>query len=381
MTKLFVKTIIIIWAVFIAFKYFTNLNADSTDDPTSLSTEFSDITSSRKTAITRAIEKVSPSVVGINVTQLKRKRGNLQLDPFWGLYYPKDKVYQVESLGSGAIISEDGYVVSNAHVVEDAHEILVTLPGGIRLNAELVGSDKLTDIALLKVDESNLPFTELGNSDDLIVGEWAIALGNPLGLFDVGYEPTATLGIISGLDMDFGLKESGRVYQDMIQTDASINPGNSGGPLVNSLGQIIGINTFILTGGGYSTGSIGIGFSIPINRVKEIIEELKKHGKVERDFSTGVHVQAIDSYLKQYLRLPSTDGVIITDIEKLSAGDKAGLLIGDIILEVEDQNIKSHTDILRVIDEGFKKVGDFVTLTIWRDGNVIELPLELADRK
>ncbi|MBT3635231.1 MAG: trypsin-like serine protease [Candidatus Marinimicrobia bacterium] len=381
MTKLFIKTIIIIWAVFIAFKYFTNLNADSTDDPTSLSTEFSDITSSRKTAITRAIEKVSPSVVGINVTQLKRKRGNLQLDPFWGLYYPKDKVYQVESLGSGAIISEDGYVVSNAHVVEDAHEILVTLPGGIRLNAELVGSDKLTDIALLKVDESNLPFTELGNSDDLIVGEWAIALGNPLGLFDVGYEPTATLGIISGLDMDFGLKESGRVYQDMIQTDASINPGNSGGPLVNSLGQIIGINTFILTGGGYSTGSIGIGFSIPINRVKEIIEELKKHGKVERDFSTGVHVQAIDSYLKQYLRLPSTDGVIITDIEKLSAGDKAGLLIGDIILEVEDQNIKSHTDILRVIDEGFKKVGDFVTLTIWRDGNVIELPLELADRK
>ena len=268
MTKLFIKTIIIIWAVFIAFKYFTNLNADSTDDPTSLSTEFSDITSSRKTAITRAIEKVSPSVVGINVTQLKRKRGNLQLDPFWGLYYPKDKVYQVESLGSGAIISEDGYVVSNAHVVEDAHEILVTLPGGIRLNAELVGSDKLTDIALLKVDESNLPFTELGNSDDLIVGEWAIALGNPLGLFDVGYEPTATLGIISGLDMDFGLKESGRVYQDMIQTDASINPGNSGGPLVNSLGQIIGINTFILTGGGYSTGSIGIGFSIPINRVK-----------------------------------------------------------------------------------------------------------------
>ena len=381
MTKLFIKTIIIIWAVFIAFKYFTNLNADSTDDPTSLSTEFSDITSSRKTAITRAIEKVSPSVVGINVTQLKRKRGNLQLDPFWGLYYPKDKVYQVESLGSGAIISEDGYVVSNAHVVEDAHEILVTLPGGIRLNAELVGSDKLTDIALLKVDESNLPFTELGNSDDLIVGEWAIALGNPLGLFDVGYEPTATLGIISGLDMDFGLKESGRVYQDMIQTDASINPGNSGGPLVNSLGQIIGINTFILTGGGYSTGSIGIGFSIPINRVKEIIEELKKHVKVERDFSTGVHVQAIDSYLKQYLRLPSTDGVIITDIEKLSAGDKAGLLIGDIILEVEDQNIKSHTDILRVIDEGFKKVGDFVTLTIWRDGNVIELPLELADRK
>ncbi len=370
MIKNFLKVIIFVWAVILAFKAFDNLNADPAD-----------VETSRQTAITRAIETVSPAVVGINVTQLKRKRGNLRLDPFWGWYFPQDKTYAIESLGSGVIISPDGYVVSNAHVVEEAYEIIVTLPGGRRLNAEMVGMDNLTDIALLKIDGKDLPYAQLGNSDELMVGEWAIALGNPLGLFDVGYKPTATIGIISGVDMDFGLKESGHVYQDMIQTDASINQGNSGGPLVNTLGEVIGINTFIMTGGGYSTGSIGIGFSIPINRVKEVAEELKKHGKVERDFSTGVHVQAVDRYLKKYLRLPTDDGVIITDIEKRSSGEKAGLQIGDIILKVEGRKVNNHSDILRAIDEGFFKVGDFVTLTVWRDGKELEIPLELAERK
>ncbi|NQU66888.1 MAG: trypsin-like peptidase domain-containing protein, partial [Candidatus Marinimicrobia bacterium] len=339
------------------------------------------IEDTRQTAITHAIDLVSPAVVGINVTQLKQKQGNLKLDPFWGWYFPQNRTYTVESLGSGVIISQDGYVVSNAHVVEDAYEIIVTLPGGRRMSAELIGIDNLTDVALMKIDGNDLPFVQMGNSDDLIVGEWAIALGNPLGLFDVGYKPTATLGIISGLDMDFGLKESGHVYQDMIQTDASINPGNSGGPLANSLGEVIGINTFIITGSGYSTGSIGIGFSIPINRIREITDELKKHGKVERDFSTGVHVQSVDRYLMQYLRLPSTDGVIVTDIEKRSAGEKAGLQIGDIILEVEGNKVTTHTDILRIIDEGFLKVGDFIHLAIWRDGKQMEISLELAERK
>ncbi|MFQ6609447.1 MAG: S1C family serine protease [Fidelibacterota bacterium] len=370
MIKKFLTTIFIVWAVILGFEIVDRLRADVPE-----------INESRQTAITRAIESVSPAVVGINVTQLKRKQGNLRLDPFWGWYFPQNRTYTVESLGSGVIISQDGYVVSNAHVVEDAYEIIITLPGGRRMNAELVGIDKLTDVALLKIDGVDLPFAELGDSDNLIVGEWAIALGNPLGLFDVSYKPTATVGIISGLDMDFGLKESGHVYQDMIQTDASINPGNSGGPLVNSHGEVIGINTFIMTGSGYSTGSIGIGFSIPINRVNEIINELKKYGKVERDFSTGVHVQSVDRYLKQYLRLPSMDGVIVTDVEKKSAGEKAGLQIGDIILKVEDKKINTHTDILRIIDEGFFKVGDFIHLSIWRDGKQLEITLELAERK
>ncbi len=370
MIRKFITTILMVWAVILAIEIIDRLRADSPE-----------IKISRQTSITHSIQRVSPAVVGINVTQVKRKRGNLRLDPFWGWYFPQNQTYKVESLGSGVIISEDGYVVSNAHVVEDAYEIIITLPGGRRMNAELVGVDKLSDIALMKIDGNNLPYAVLGDSDDLIVGEWAIALGNPLGLFDIGYKPTATVGIVSGLDMDFGLKESGHVYQDMIQTDASINPGNSGGPLVNSLGEIIGINTFIMTGSGYSTGSIGIGFSIPINRVKDITSELKKNGKVERDFSTGVHVQSVDQYLQQYLRLPSTEGVIVTDIEKESAGEKSGLVIGDIILEAERKKISTHTDILRIIDEGFFKVGDYIRLTIWRDGKQLEISLELAERK
>lgn len=340
-----------------------------------------EIIQSRHTAISKAVEKVSPSVVSIHVTQLKRTRPRTLLDPFWGGFFPYSRSYKVESMGSGLIVSSDGYVLTNAHVVEDAHELLVTLPGGKQFDATIIGMDDLTDVALLKLNAIELPYSELGNSDDLFVGEWAIALGNPLGLFDVSNKPTATIGIISGLHMDFGLKESGRVYQDMIQTDASINQGNSGGPLVNALGEIIGLNTFIMTGNNVSTGSIGIGFAIPINRVKEIAEELKQHGKVERNFTTGVHVQRIDPFIQQYLQLPSANGVIITDIEKKSAGDVAGLEVGDVILEVNERMINSRDDILRVIDESLLKVGDEVELKVWHNNDVEYRKLRLAERK
>ena len=146
--------------------------------------------------------------------------------------------------------------------------------GGEKFEAQIIGTDELTDIALLKIDKDDLPQVTLGDSDNLLIGEWAIALGNPLGLFNVSNQATATVGIISGTNMDFGQKRSGRVYQNMIQTDASINPGNSGGALVNSIGEVIGINTFIMTGGTYSEGSIGIGIAIPINLVVEIVEDL-----------------------------------------------------------------------------------------------------------
>ncbi len=160
---------------------------------------------------------------------------------------------RVKSTGSGVVISPDGYVITNSHVLENALETVVTLPGGKEYSAETIGIDKLTDLALLKLEGSNFPYADIGDSDNLIIGEWAIALGNPFGLFDVNDEPTATAGIISAVDMDFGTMESsGRVYQDMIQTDAAINPGNSGGPLVNSLGEVIAINTFIFSGSNYS---------------------------------------------------------------------------------------------------------------------------------
>ena len=339
------------------------------------------IDKSRQTAITYAIEQISNSVVGINVTQLKQQQVNPFFDPFWGGFFPYTRTFKVDNMGSGVLVSPDGYIITNTHVVDNATEIVVTLRGGKSYEAQLVGMDNLTDIALLKVDDSDLPFADLGNSDELIVGEWAIALGNPLGLFDVNHQPTATAGIISGVKMDFGLKESGHVYQNMIQTDAAINPGNSGGPLVNALGEVIGINTFIMTGSNYSSGSIGIGFAIPINRVKEVAEDLKKFGKVERSYTTGVHVQAIDPVMQRYLRLPTSEGVIITDVEKRSSGERAGLQIGDVILAVDNRKINSPKDIIRVIDEGLHKVGDNVTLTILRESNSIDIQLTLEEPK
>jgi len=339
------------------------------------------IDKSRQTAITYAIEQISNSVVGINVTQLKQQQVNPFFDPFWGGFLPYTRTFKVDNMGSGVLVSPDGYIITNTHVVDNATEIVVTLRGGKSYEAQLVGMDNLTDIALVKVDDSDLPFANLGNSDELIVGEWAIALGNPLGLFDVNHQPTATAGIISGVKMDFGLKESGHVYQDMIQTDAAINPGNSGGPLVNALGEVIGINTFIMTGSNYSSGSIGIGFAIPINRVKEVAEDLKKFGKVERSYTTGVHVQAIDPVMQRYLRLPTSEGVIITDVEKRSSGERAGLQIGDVILAVDNRKINSPKDIIRVIDEGLHKMGDNVTLTILRESNSIDVQLTLEEPK
>ena len=339
------------------------------------------IDKSRQTAITYAIEQISNSVVGINVTQLKQQQVNPFFDPFWGGFFPYTRTFKVDNMGSGVLVSPDGYIITNTHVVDNATEIVVTLRGGKSYEAQLVGMDNLTDIALVKVDDSDLPFANLGNSDELIVGEWAIALGNPLGLFDVNHQPTATAGIISGVKMDFGLKEAGHVYQNMIQTDAAINPGNSGGPLVNALGEVIGINTFIMTGSNYSSGSIGIGFAIPINRVKEVAEDLKKFGKVERSYTTGVHVQAIDPVMQRYLRLPTSEGVIITDVEKRSSGERAGLQIGDVILAVDNRKINSPKDIIRVIDEGLHKVGDNVTLTILRESNSIDIQLTLEEPK
>ena len=339
------------------------------------------LNSSRQTAITYAIEKISNSVVGINVTQLKQQQVNPFFDPFWGGFFPYTRTFKVDNMGSGVLVSPDGYIITNTHVVDNATEIVVTLRGGKSYEAQLVGVDNLTDIALVKIDDLDLPYSELGNSDELIVGEWAVALGNPLGLFDVNHQPTATAGIISGIKMDFGLKESGHVYQDMIQTDAAINPGNSGGPLVNALGEVIGINTFIMTGSDYSSGSIGIGFAIPINRVKEVAEDLKKFGKVERNYTTGVHVQTIDPIMQRYLRLPTSEGVIITDVEKRSSGERAGLKIGDVILEVDNQKINAPKDIIRVIDEGLYKVGDNVTLTILRENNSIDIHLTLEEPK
>ncbi|HEX9912543.1 MAG TPA: trypsin-like peptidase domain-containing protein, partial [candidate division Zixibacteria bacterium] len=240
-----------------------------------------EITATRRNAIVRAAEKIGPAVVSISVVQTRTVRespflspfGDEFFDEFWGRYFqPREYKQKVYSLGSGVIISDDGYVLTNEHVVRDADELKVTLPDGREVKGKLVGQDFTSDLAVIKIEGNKFPYATLGDSDNLIIGEWAIALGNPFGYLLDDPHPTVTVGVISALnrDMKRGTGED-RVYRKMIQTDAAINPGNSGGPLVNADGEVIGINTFIFT---TSRGSEGIGFAIPVNRAKNILTDL-----------------------------------------------------------------------------------------------------------
>ncbi|MBT7524850.1 MAG: trypsin-like serine protease, partial [Candidatus Marinimicrobia bacterium] len=339
----------------------------------------SDITNSRTNAITNAIEISSPAVASINVTQVQKYSINpFQRDPWFEYFFPPQiRQREIKGSGSGVVISPDGYVLTNDHVVENATKIIVTLPGGEEYNAEVIGMDNLTDLALLKLDGKNFPFIEMANSDELIIGEWVIALGNPFGLFDMNQQPTATIGIVSGKNLDFGLQD-GKVFQDMIQTDAAINPGNSGGPLVNSEGNLIGINTFIYTGSNARQGSIGIGFAIPINRAKRIAEELKSKGEIIRDFTTGIRAQPLDSRTATYLDIPIKEGVIITSIANNSPAENAKLEYGDIIIAVENQKVSSLNEILEIIEVNDIRPGDKIQLRIWRNGRYINKKLKLG---
>ncbi len=339
------------------------------------------LSESRQNAITRAIDQVSDAVASINVVQEREFTASpFFQDPWFQHFFPPEVFREkVKGSGSGVVISPDGYVLTNHHVVENALKVVVTLPGGDEYIAEIVGGDKVSDLALLKLEGRNFPYVKMGNSDDLIMGEWVIALGNPFGLFDVSNKPTATAGIISGTDMDFGRHSSGRVFKDMIQTDAAINPGNSGGPLINAHGEIIGINTFIYTGSNSEAGSIGIGFAIPINRARRIAEELKTTGRIERDFSTGLTVQPLDLKTAEYLDTPFRRAVLITKIQNRSAAEKANLSVGDIIVTVEGESVRNAEEILQVISEGDFRPGDKLRLKIWRSGKYIYKALILRN--
>lgn len=336
---------------------------------------YDDISNSRQNAITRAVEKISPAVVGINVTSV-REVGIRDpfFEHFFGGYYRQ--LQQVQSLGSGFIISSDGFILTNEHVIHNAKDIVVTLTGGKKYHAEIVGSDVTTDVGLLKIDDANLAYTPLGNSDDVIIGEWAIAFGNPFGLFDIGAEPSVSVGVISATNRDFE-RQDDRVYQDMIQTDAAINSGNSGGPLVNSDGEVIGINTFIFSGSTTRGTSIGLGFAMPINRVKLILRELKDSGEVNRRFRTGLEVKQIGRLHARILGLTTRQGVIITDIEKNSPASRTRLEVGDVILKVNGYNINTTDDIFEVINRMDAKGGDELTLAVFRRGTQFEVSLEL----
>ena len=333
-----------------------------------------EISKSRETAITRAIEKVGPAVASINVEQ---HISSVSYDPFFGFMYPRE-IYPMKSSGSGVVISPDGFVMTNHHVIENADKVTVTLSGGDEYEAEIIGSDETSDLALIKLSGSDFPYAELANSDDLLIGEWVIALGNPFELFSISNKPSASVGIISATNMDFGMQKSGKVLQDMIQTDAAINPGNSGGPLVNAMGQVIGINTFIFTDYEHFRGSVGIGFAIPINSARRIAEELRMTGEIDRGYSTGLIVQSVTRSISRYLDIPFVKGVIIVEVNQGSPADMTGLEPGDVILSVNGEDVNKPSDIRTVILENDLRSGDKVTLQIFRNGNYKKVKMRLG---
>lgn len=339
----------------------------------------SEISDTRQNAITRAVQKVSPAIVGINVEEVREYRDPFSMfenDPFFRQFFgnrpPQKQV--VKGLGSGFIISSDGYILTNDHVAGNATKISVTLTSGETVEARLIGSDKNSDVALLKIEKSGLDYARFGNSDDVIIGEWVIALGNPFGLFEINDKPTVTVGVISATDMKVNA-DGNRVYKDMLQTDASINTGNSGGPLVNADGDVIGMNTIIYTGGQFSSGSIGVGFAISINRVKKIMEEIKEKGKIERTFIVGFRIQAVDERIAKYLGLEKPVGVVVTDILNNGLAYNAGLRAEDVIIEANGEKIGNEQDLIFVIND--LEDGDILKLKILRDKSEKEISFEL----
>jgi len=338
-----------------------------------------EVSNSRKNAIVRAAEVVSPAVVSISVTQVRivtrSPFGSMFRDPLFEYFFPElSRRYrqEIKSMGSGFLINGDGYILTNEHVVENASQIIVNLADGRQFEGQLLGSDPALDLALVKVEGQNLPSAPLGDSDDLIIGEWAIAIGNPFGYILKDSRPSVTVGVISAMGRDFD-PQRGRVYRSMIQTDAAINQGNSGGPLVNSAGEVIGINTFIFTESG---GSLGVGFAIPINTAKRMVEEIVQYGEV-RSFWIGIHIQNLSSLIAQSLGYPSTDGVIVTHLDPASPALSSGLRVGDIITAVNGKKIRNERDLKA--EFYIAHVGDRIRFTIWRDGQTQTVAFTLRE--
>jgi len=340
-----------------------------------------EVTQTRRNAIVRAAEKVGPAVVSISVVQIRTVRESPffspfrddLLDDFWGRFFqPREYKQKVYSLGSGVIISEDGDILTNEHVVRQAEELKVTLPDGREYRGKLVGQDFATDLAVIRIEGKDFPYAPLGDSDDLIIGEWAIALGNPFGYLLDDPQPTVTVGVISALNRNIkkGQGEE-RVYRKMIQTDAAINLGNSGGPLVNAEGEVIGINTFIFT---TSRGSEGIGFAIPINRVKRVISDLIDKGKVEKGW-VGLRVQDLTPLLAQSLNLEEKQGVIVIQVEKGSPAEKARIKRGDLIKEINQERIRDKADFQDYVS--FIKPGDRLKLSLVREKKNIHTEIQV----
>lgn len=334
---------------------------------------------SRRTAITQAVSVASPAIVSINVISVQRVRVRDPFadDPFFRQFFgqrsPRYRERAVQGLGSGFVISPDGYIVTNDHVAGNAAEITVAFPNGETLAGTLVGTDPASDLALIKVDpEKALPYLAFAEEEAPIVGEWVIALGNPFGLFQAA-DPTVTVGVVSAVGRDLSVGRNGHVYRDMIQTDAAINQGNSGGPLVNAVGEVIGVNTAIYSESG---GSIGIGFAVPAARALRILEELREHGVVDRSYYTGLYGVNVDQRIARALRLDAPRGILVRDVEPQSPADIAGFAPYDVIIAVEGEDVDNTNDFFARLNDF--RPGDEINLDIIREGRVQVIALRIG---
>ena len=339
------------------------------------------ISTSRRTSIVTAVERAGPAVVSIVATFQMQRRGFSPMfdDPLFGHFVvPRLYTREEPNTGSGVVIDEAGYIVTNAHVVQQgdytAQRIQAVLTDGRSLGCTLVGVDVMTDLAVLHVEGEDIPAAALGRSDDIMTGEWAITIGNPLGLAIEDAQPAVAVGVVSALGRNFRRQQGSRtVYRDMIQTDATINPGNSGGPLVNAFGEVIGINTFILSESG---GSEGVGFAIPIDRVRRVADELIQYGGPRRGW-TGLSVIDITEYVAQELGIVNRLGVLVNEIDPDSPADLAGIMVMDVIRKINGEVITSYPDAREALYGSL--VGDSIELEVEREGRLISLLLHIGE--
>lgn len=320
-----------------------------------------DILSTQK-AFSTVAKKVTPSVVNISTVSRKKViQPFFEANPFFEDFFGSPQTRRDKSLGSGFLISTDGYIVTNDHVVRDAETIQVKLSNDKVYDAKVVGGDQKTDIAVIKIVATDLPAAVLGDSDKMEVGQWAIAIGNPFGL-----ERSMTVGVISATGRsNMGIE----TYENFIQTDASINPGNSGGPLLNVHGEVVGINTAIVAAGQ------GIGFAIPINMAKPIFTQLINKGSVNRGY-LGVTIQPVTEELAQSFGMKQAKGALVNDVLKGSPADKGGVKQGDIITAVNGSEVKDSAHLQRVVAEA--GIGKAVKISVFRDGKALDLSVTLA---
>ncbi len=331
-------------------------------------------------AMSSASKSVNATVVNIKVITESKKMNNELRDLFRFFGSPDDmpgggeerEVPKQEGAGSGVIISSDGYIVTNNHVVDEAKEdgITVILSDKKEYKAKLIGKDPLTDLAVIKVEATNLPVAHIGNSDEVMIGEMVIAVGNPLGL-----NSTVTSGIVSAIGRgSLGLNRDRYAVENFIQTDAAINPGNSGGGLFNLRGSLIGINSAIATRTG---GYMGYGFAIPANLMKAVALDIIEDGKVDRGY-IGISLRPVDEVSAKSLKLDKVAGALVDDILKDSPAEKAGIEAGDVILELDGKPVNSSSDLQSLVAQ--RRAGDKVNLKIWREGKSITKSVTLKKR-